>query len=494
MSHQEKPKRTNQVVTNTARAKRSKGSNSQGSLTGTNKNSNTRSTVQTAAKTKHNNANKTSFSDLPDEVQLMIGQSLTQHQLTVCVRICRTWKGLFWPLLWKHVEDSASRKTRHWSPNRDSALLACIERGYLKTNCHMIHSLRLELSDMDFKDLQTLRQLPSTFPQLRSVELIGAVGSDIEIARFLRRGSPAGWKQIIFRANHPEISPRFGKESAKEVLKHAATLEVLRVEGAWCLSSTEIQELLCGLPKLKEIYVIGAVQLYVPPDPELKASDLVASRWACKNLEVFGCSIGDIPRPKPKTKGYQQSIDLQRQVCAQLGRLHKLRELILRSPYPIYSARNPQRSYEHQSHSCLALSLESGLDLLHNLKDLRKVGLEDMDVDIGNQKEQAWVKEHWPHATVWYPKNPELGPRIRAYDPFDDYDASANDGNISSGYNSNDSHDSNDSRDSNDSIRQRIIAAIEDDYYGADEYDPDWEANNYYANLYGTYDADYGGF
>ncbi|KAF9906562.1 hypothetical protein EC991_000504 [Linnemannia zychae] len=384
----------------------------------------------------------------------MIGQSLTQHQLTVCVRVCRTWKALLEPILWKHVEDSGSYKGRRWSPGRDDTLLECIELGCLKTHCHMIQSLRLELSDMDFKDLQDLQQFPPTFPQLRYIELIGVTLSDKEIARFLGKGSPAGWKQIIFQTNDPGTSSQFGKESVKEVLKHAATLEVLRVEGAWCLSSADIQELLCGLPKLKEFFVLSAAYNCFPTDPELKASDLVASRWACENMEVFGCSIGDIPRPSPKTIGYQESIDLQRQVCAQLGRLHKLRKLILKTPYPIYDAGNLRSALFHQSCNCLALSLESGLDLLHNLKDLCKVGLEDMDVDIGNHEEQAWVKEHWPHATVCYPKNPERGPRITIHD-YDSYDDCDGDGY--------------DSDDSTIAVRRKLRLQAEIEFYGSSD-------------------------
>lgn len=55
------------------------------------------------------------------------------------------------------------------------------------------------------------------------------------------------------------------------------------------------------------------------------------------------------------------------------------------------------------------MSLESGLDLLANLGDLRRVDLEDMNVEIGNPAEQAWVAEHWPLATVVYARYPETG-------------------------------------------------------------------------------------
>ncbi|KAK3848420.1 MAG: hypothetical protein J3R72DRAFT_428976 [Linnemannia gamsii] len=399
----------------------------------------------------NNSADTTSFSDLPVEVKLLIGHDLTQHQLSVCVRVCKVWKVLFSPALWRHVEDSASRKTRKWTRSRDHTLLECIaQHGVLKLKCRYIHSLRLECSDADFADLQARHQLPSTLPHLRSVEFIGVCGSDRDIARFIRRGSPAGWRQIIFRTNNPQGSCKFGKESVKEVLKHAATLEVLRVEAAGYLSSLEIQELLCGLPKLKEFFVLGAVQLYVPPDPSLNASDVVASRWVCTDLEIFGCTIKGVPRPDiawgegaddyasdyaSDTKAHRESIHLQRQVCAQLGRLTKLRELILRAPYPTYDTLDRRRYIDHQSRNCLAMSLEGGLDLLHGLKELRKVGLVDMDVNIGYAAEQEWVKANWPHATIQFPGNPGAVWQIGGYGNNDDSDSdsddSDNDSNVS---------------------------------------------------------------
>ncbi|KAK3848422.1 MAG: hypothetical protein J3R72DRAFT_500189 [Linnemannia gamsii] len=436
--------------------------NSQVILSGVNRSrtvNNTRQKEYTTPSIVMNQQDPTAFSDLPEEVKVLIGHALTQHQLTVCVRVCKAWKALFSPILWRHVEDSASRKTRRWFPGRDHTLLACIaQHGVLKLKCRYIHSLRLECSEVDFTDLQARHQLPSTLPRLRSVEFIGSSAWDKDIARFIRRGSPAGWKQIIFRTNHHQGWCRFGKESVKEVLKHAATLEVLRVEAAWCLSSLEIQELLCGLPKLKEFLVLGAVQLYVPPDPSLKASDLVASQWVCTDLEIFGCTIEGVPPPdtkqqqggggggggnhNAKTKAHRESIHLQRQV----------------------------RYNDHQSYNCLTMSLEGGLDLLHGLKELRKVGLEDMDVEIGNPAEQEWVKANWPHATIQYPGNPETGPRLGIFGDNDDND-----------------------NEYNALMRERLIAAIEDDFYGADEYDPDWQPYADSGPFSTPYDPDYGG-
>ncbi|KAG9061232.1 hypothetical protein KI688_007570 [Linnemannia hyalina] len=422
----------------------------------------------------------TSFPDLPIEVQTLVGQFFTQHQLTVCVRVCRAWKTLFYPILWRHVQDSAASTKRRWTPRRDDMLLMCAARGALRTNGHLIQLLRLECSDVEFPKLLE-SQLPPTLPQLTSIEFIGVSGTDSAIANVLRRRT-AGWRSIIFRANHPYMRPRFSNESFKEVLKHASTLEVLRIEGAWCLVSKEIQELLCGLPKLKEFNQLGACSHEVPPDPWLDATDMVASEWKCTDLEVFGCEINGLRRPpKPvnehvstptKTKAEQDSIDLQRGVCAQLGKLTKLKELILRAPAPTFE-NNHTHDFPRDTRDCLALGLETGLHLLVDLKDLRKVGLEDMDVDIGNFAEQAWVAHNWPHTTIRYPGNPEAGPHINEYAPDTDSEPEDDDDNTNYEY-------------------------LDFEEYGYDELDYDAYDGVYggyhWGDGYPDYDPDYGGF
>lgn len=360
-------------------------------------------------------------------------------------------------------------------------LLTCAARGALRKNGHLIQSLRLECGDVEFSNLLESR-LPPTLPQLTSIEFIGVSSTDSAIANVLRRGT-TGWRSIIFRANHPLITPRFWKESFNEVLKHASTLEVLQVEGAWCLQSKEIQELLCGLPKLREFSLLGACSHDVPPDPQLDASDIVASEWACTDLEVFGCEIIGLRRPpKPangrasgpsKTKAEQDSIDLQRRVCAQLGKLKKLKELILRVPAPTFdddfTPNNPRNTCD-----CLALGLETGLELLIDLKDLKKVGLEDMDVDIGNFAEQAWVAHNWPHTTIRYPGNPEAGPRINFYAPNSDSEA----------------------EDDDDENNYEHLVSEEYGYdeMGYDAYDGAYDGDFWGAGGYPDYDPDYGGF
>ncbi len=109
----------------------------------------------------------------------------------------------------------------------------------------------------------------------------------------------------------------------------------------------------------------------------------------------------------------ESSYKVQRQVYTQLGKLTKLRELVLslslesaRLRHPVdladyeweteglyYDSRFQQAERQYE---CLSFTLESGLDLLRDLKELRVIKLNDMAVGIDGEEEQRWVKEHWP--------------------------------------------------------------------------------------------------
>ncbi|KAF9538461.1 hypothetical protein EC957_006737 [Mortierella hygrophila] len=103
-----------------------------------------------------------------------------------------------------------------------------------------------------------------------------------------------------------------------------------------------IQELLCTATKLKRFEGRSFHRDWAPMI-HISAKDLVQREWACKDLETFHCAIKDIPRPDIKTRkngrplvgrmhrgdSMEESLRLQRLVYEQLGRLRKLRELVL---------------------------------------------------------------------------------------------------------------------------------------------------------------------
>jgi len=156
------------------------------------------------------------------------------------------------------------------------------------------------------------------------------------------------------------------------------------------------------------------------------ASDIVGSSedWACLQLESFKCRIGGIPRPdiRARTNGRplegilndpnryttQESRAIQRKVLPQFGRLTKLREITLGLPNlegdtitwaeeeaegDYYQRNDFQRDRQYE---CLSLSLQDGLDLLKDLKQMRRLRADRMIVRLSDTQEQEWIKEHWP--------------------------------------------------------------------------------------------------
>ncbi|KAG0215284.1 hypothetical protein BGX33_001298 [Mortierella sp. NVP41] len=143
-------------------------------------------------------------------------------------------------------------------------------------------------------------------------------------------------------------------------------------------------------------------------DGLLDVHDVIESEWVCTKLEHFGCQIRNIARPDITRficdQGpsdftidgtLQESLDLQRGVYSQLGRLTRLRILALGSRYDTIDA-DYGTSEPYWQYDCLAMNLDSGLDLLKDLKELQYLALPDMETDFCNGKEQVWVTENWP--------------------------------------------------------------------------------------------------
>lgn len=381
-------------------------------------------------------ATATSFKDFPPEIQNMIGNFLNPHDLTVCVRVCQAWKTLFIPYIWRRIE---CFNILNWTFVKPF-LWRCIDEPLygLRRNAQHIQSMtiffdyftdndRLFRHDADkYKEFDGFLDVcPASFPHLTSATLFGLCGRGDLVADFIRRGSPAGWKEIsleVFWHFNEDWSVRSAPEMVSAIFGQASTLTVLKLDGGGYISSNDIQQFLCTAPNLREFHLIGTSRTKAGPDPCLDAADVVQSEWVCLGLEVFGCAIGGIPRPditrwidgEPASEytidgSYNDSIDFQQRIYTQLARLVKLRSLSLGSPIAefvtddydeddydeIYREDSPLRQFD-----CLAMSLESGLDLLKDLKELRSVKLVDMEVYVDNDKEQAWLSEHWPNALV----------------------------------------------------------------------------------------------
>ncbi|KAK3807953.1 MAG: hypothetical protein J3R72DRAFT_428464 [Linnemannia gamsii] len=265
---------------------------------------------------------------------------------------------IFNPILWRNVYNYLD------SGNYNSLLPGAASTGSLKKYGRHVQHLKLDGLIKEFEEFLALA--PRRFSRLQSIELTGRVDSDEMIADLLwrcsRRHGGVGLRRLVFDLDGCVGGGAyfaFGEESVEALLEHISTLEVFCVE-------------------------------------------------------VFGCPIGGIPRPDidleihdgPVSelilKGrHRKSLTLHRRVYSQLARLTNPRELRMGIPYDTEG--DLYHWYDKESdrqYDCLAMSLESGLDLLRGRKSLQVVALQDMEVGIYEKGETKWVAQHWPKAKV----------------------------------------------------------------------------------------------
>ncbi|KAF9127399.1 hypothetical protein BG015_004552, partial [Linnemannia schmuckeri] len=171
-------------------------------------------------------------------------------------------------------------------------------------------------------------------------------------------------------------------------------------------------------------------------DVVLDAKDIVRSflgkeggeekGWLCLGLESFKCRIGGVPRPdvltrtngRPLTDPLHtsstpaESLQIQTHIYTQLSRLTQLRELVLGhhevdmnyvmfldemdTEGEYYDFDNPSQDIQGgYQYGCLDMRLQSGMEQLKELKALRRVEVEAMEVGFFEESEQKWVEENW---------------------------------------------------------------------------------------------------
>ncbi|KAF9121270.1 hypothetical protein BGW39_010660 [Mortierella sp. 14UC] len=368
----------------------------------------------------------TTFSGLPFEVQEMIGPFLRPHDLARCVRVNKTWKTVFNPFLWKHLEEpepleSAQEMITRRGRRKESwytILLRCANVGALQHNGDLIETIKFDYCSDEFLE-EFVSACPYGMQQLHTAEIEGVESDDDTISTFINL-SIAGWKRLVFRLDNPDARLGFGFQSMEMLQDNVETLEVFRLEARTeHVEGYTLQMFLCEAEVLKEFYVIPPSRKAMDECIQMEAWMIAkqfaqGERWACKDLEVFGCQIMDVPRPDITrdiadmpphdfvVKGSQKkSIKMQRGVYKQLAQLKKLNQLTLGIPIDTSSDDYMTGDKEqYRQYDCLAMTLESGLDLLKDLKNLEEIGLEDMEVYIDREEEQAWVKKHWPKALI----------------------------------------------------------------------------------------------
>ncbi|KAG0276310.1 hypothetical protein BGZ95_007703 [Linnemannia exigua] len=95
------------------------------------------------------------------------------------------------------------------------------------------------------------------------------------------------------------------------------------------------------------------------------------------------------------------SVRIQQQICQQLGRLTKLRELTLEG------YQSDLEDQEGQFMDCLHLTLKTGLDYLRPLrKNLEKLVVNQLDEELCGRAEMEWIAQNWVNYAdgVWQKK------------------------------------------------------------------------------------------
>ncbi|KAF9974702.1 hypothetical protein BGZ75_000723, partial [Mortierella antarctica] len=256
-------------------------------------------------------------------------------------------------------------------------------------------------------------------PALTSLDLDTGFVDDELMAQLVDKASSKGWKHLAFSGQG------FGTETVDVILKHAGSLESVHLNIQLGFPSSAIQRLFCSAPNLKSFR--GRWPSYTNENIQLDVMDMIQSPWVCHSLEQLQLCISGVPRPdltkrtngRPLTgplhegSSMESSYTVQRQAYVQLGKLAKLRELVLsvslermKQQFPLklsYYERKAEGTYYDSSYSqaerqyeCLSFTLESGLNLLRDLKELRVIDLNHMAVGIVGEAEQRWMKEHWP--------------------------------------------------------------------------------------------------
>ncbi|KAG0201065.1 hypothetical protein BGX33_010540 [Mortierella sp. NVP41] len=246
----------------------------------------------------------------------------------------------------------------------------------------------------------------------------------------LMKSSRSGWK--VLRLTHMD---NFGPLAFGALMESASTLEELQMDWAQCPTSENTMRLLCSATQLRHLgghsdhifsstgdpfYTAGlelhAYDAYIGGSTNGSAGRRRGRPWAIgESMRYLRLMIHGVPRPDVVhggdeydlgMYGYIQRLDstmrfeVQKWIYKQLSALTGLQELILGMTDDCL---DPARTMYVDDQGfgltfnfhCLELSLESGLELLKGLKDLRVLDVRSIAHRIGVD-ELEWIHVHWP--------------------------------------------------------------------------------------------------
>ncbi|KAF9204738.1 hypothetical protein BGZ59_000889 [Podila verticillata] len=290
--------------------------------------------------------------------------------------------------------------------------------------------------------------LRSHCPQLKDLTLGSHDFTDEQVAHLIDVGIKGTMERISLSGGIKTLTGRRSLElselgTQRAVLGHASTLVVLRLNSCGlAVTSKWIQQILVQCSRLQEFRIVApVVRAYPDEEPTgylpltnmgrlrrvltgLDAIDIIQGEpWTCTNLRVLQLVIRSVPRskwPPPVTDGMdakqREALDehliceeppvawlkaesrwAQRLMCQRIGSLERLEELILGLNDGYVDILEPTVQVDPIQYHCLELSLETGLDALAGLKELRELAINGMDHAMGAPEIEWVVRQNvWP--------------------------------------------------------------------------------------------------
>ncbi|KAF9560538.1 hypothetical protein EC968_006125 [Mortierella alpina] len=119
-------------------------------------------------------------------------------------------------------------------------------------------------------------------------------------------------------------------------------------------------------------------------DLEAQADASSAREQSKSTSSVSYKGVKDSEPPRP------YHIQIQVDLCEQLGRLHRLRELTLEGQRDFW--------YHDREWDCMQLTLKTGLDRLEGLQNsLERLVVYQLQEELAGEKEVEWIAQHWVH-------------------------------------------------------------------------------------------------
>ncbi|KAF8933545.1 hypothetical protein BGZ58_006266 [Dissophora ornata] len=184
----------------------------------------------------------------------------------------------------------------------------------------------------------------------------------------------------------------FGSLSTEALHANSATLEVVKIQASRLGHYSILHYLLTACPKLRVLdTALGGSQYDLIKFP---AKEMVSQPWVCMGLEVFRVPLDEVhdgteqeshTGEKDNRDSGKKRFDYHLELYQQFAKLTRLQELCV----------GCIDWYELKRRTQLRFSLESGLETLKELRELRVL-------DVWNTRHHArrpeleWMCEHWP--------------------------------------------------------------------------------------------------